>query len=233
MPMSDLDQKTNAIFAGKVVRKDLVRKVKVGANVPVYVLEYLLGKYCATDDPRAIDAGLRLVNTTLANNFVRPDEANKAQSHVKEKGHYTLIDKVDDAQDLLRIRHLCPGERCADGACLDGTVWQYQSAGRRHGPLIPSICTASRCHPRRLGLSRSPPLLHPWLGNPQDAGAVFHRPLWLRRQLSGRGAERAPPPQFYRDHRPLLCAGVPLERPRCEGRAQNRVGFNQVVVPPW
>jgi ATP-dependent Lon protease len=92
--MSDLDQKTNAVFAGKVVRKDLVRKVKVGANVPVYVLEYLLGKYCATDDPHAIDAGLRLVNTTLANNFVRPDEANKAQSYVKEKGHYTLIDKV-------------------------------------------------------------------------------------------------------------------------------------------
>ncbi len=92
--MSDLDQKTNAVFAGKVVRKDLVRKVKVGANVPVYVLEYLLGKYCATDDPHAIDAGLRLVNTTLANNFVRPDEANKAQSYVKEKGQYTLIDKV-------------------------------------------------------------------------------------------------------------------------------------------
>src|SRR6266704_68153 len=94
MPKSDLDQKTNAVFAGKVVRKDLVRKVKVGANVPVYVLEYLLGKYCATDDPHAIEAGLRLVNTTLANNFVRPDEANKAQSYVKEKGKYTLIDKV-------------------------------------------------------------------------------------------------------------------------------------------
>jgi len=92
--MSDLDQKINAIFAGKVVRKDLVRKVKVWANVPVYVLEYLLGKYCATDDPHAIDAGVRLVNTTLANNFVRPDEANKAQSYVKEKGRYTLIDKV-------------------------------------------------------------------------------------------------------------------------------------------
>jgi ATP-dependent Lon protease len=92
--MPALDHKANTVFAGKVVRKDLVRKVKVGANVPVYVLEYLLGKYCATDDPHAIAAGLRLVNTTLANNFVRPDEANKAQSYVKEKGKYTLIDKV-------------------------------------------------------------------------------------------------------------------------------------------
>jgi ATP-dependent Lon protease len=92
--MPVLDHKANAVFAGKVVRKDLVRKVKVGANVPVYVLEYLLGKYCATDDPHAIAAGLRLVNTTLANNFVHPNEANKAQSYVKEKGKYTLIDKV-------------------------------------------------------------------------------------------------------------------------------------------
>jgi ATP-dependent Lon protease len=82
------------VFAGKVVRKDLVRKVKVGANVPVFVLEYLLGKYCATDDPVAIDAGLKVVNNTLASNFVRPDEANKAQSMVKEKGKHTLIDKV-------------------------------------------------------------------------------------------------------------------------------------------
>lgn len=92
--MSDLDQKTTSVFAGKVVRKDLVRKVKVGANVPVFVLEYLLGKYCATDDPVAIDAGLRVVNTTLSSNFVRPDEANKAQSMVKDKGKHTLIDKV-------------------------------------------------------------------------------------------------------------------------------------------
>ena len=92
--MPQLDQKANHVFPGKVVRKDLVRKVKVGANVPVYVLEYLLGRYCATDDPLAIDAGLRMVNSTLANNFVRPDESNKAQSLVKEKGRYTLVDKV-------------------------------------------------------------------------------------------------------------------------------------------
>jgi len=92
--MSELDRKVTEVFAGKVVRKDLVRKVKVGANVPVFVLEYLLGKYCATDDQTAIEAGLRVVNTTISSNFVRPDEANKAQSMVKEKGKYTFIDKV-------------------------------------------------------------------------------------------------------------------------------------------
>jgi ATP-dependent Lon protease len=92
--MPALDRKAASVFAGKVVRKDLVRKVKVGANVPVFVLEYLLGKYCATDDPVAIDAGLKVVNNTLSSNFVRPDEANKAQSMVKDKGKHTLIDKV-------------------------------------------------------------------------------------------------------------------------------------------
>jgi ATP-dependent Lon protease len=92
--MPNLDKKAASVFAGKVVRKDLVRKVKVGANVPVFVLEYLLGKYCATDDPVAIDAGLKVVNTTLSSNFVRPDEANKAQSLLKDKGKHTLIDKV-------------------------------------------------------------------------------------------------------------------------------------------
>jgi ATP-dependent Lon protease len=92
--MPELDRKANAIFAGKVVRKDLVRKVKVGANVPVFVLEYLLGKYCATSDQAAVEAGLRLVNATLADNFVRPDEANRVQSRVREKGKHTLIDKV-------------------------------------------------------------------------------------------------------------------------------------------
>src|SRR5271157_5209536 len=92
--MPQLDQKATSVFAGKVVRKDLVRRVKVGANVPVFVLEYLLGKYCATDDPAALEAGLRLVNSTLADNFIRPDEATKAQSRVKEHGHFTFIDKV-------------------------------------------------------------------------------------------------------------------------------------------
>ncbi len=92
--MPELDRKANEVFAGKVVRKDLVRQVKVGANVPTYVLEYLLGKYCATDDPVAIEAGLRMVHNTLADNIIRPDEAMKAQSRVKERGQQRYIDKI-------------------------------------------------------------------------------------------------------------------------------------------
>jgi len=90
----DLDNKVNRVFAGKVVRKDLVRKVKVGANVPVFVLEYLLGKYCASADEMAIQMGMQVVNDTLADNYIRPDEATKAQSKVKEQGKHTFIDKV-------------------------------------------------------------------------------------------------------------------------------------------
>ena len=77
-PRDALDDKVNQIFAGKVVRKDLVRKVKVGANVPVFVLEYLLGKYCASSDEMAIQLGLKAVNDTLSDNYIRPDESNKA-----------------------------------------------------------------------------------------------------------------------------------------------------------
>ena len=89
-----LDEKVNRLFAGKVVRKDLVRKVKVGANVPVFVLEYLLGKYAASSDPVSIQMGMQVVNDTLANNYIRADEAMKAQSRVKESGRHTFIDKV-------------------------------------------------------------------------------------------------------------------------------------------
>ena len=89
-----LDDKVNRVFAGKVVRKDLVRKVKVGANVPVFVLEYLLGKYCASSDEIAIQMGLQVVNDTLADNYIRPDENTKAQSRVKEAGKHTFIDKA-------------------------------------------------------------------------------------------------------------------------------------------
>ena len=89
-----LDDKATRVFAGKVVRKDLVRKVKVGANVPVFVLEYLLGKYCASNDEMAIQMGLQVVNDTLADNYIRPDESTKAQSRVKEETKHTFIDKT-------------------------------------------------------------------------------------------------------------------------------------------
>ncbi|MCL2053373.1 MAG: protease Lon-related BREX system protein BrxL [Oscillospiraceae bacterium] len=86
-------------FAGKIVRKDLTKKIKEGANVPVYVLEYLLGMYCATDDEASIAEGVQRVKNILANNFVRPDEAEKIKSKIREMGSYTVIDKVEAKLD--------------------------------------------------------------------------------------------------------------------------------------
>lgn len=104
--MDKLDEKLNEYFAGKVVRKDLTKKIKEGANVPVYVLEYLLGMYCATNDEDAINDGVENVKRILAENFVRPDEAEKIKSKIKEKSIYTVIDKItvklNEKQDIYQ-----------------------------------------------------------------------------------------------------------------------------------
>ena len=91
---SSLDKLLNERFAGKVVRKDLTKLIKEGANVPVYVLEYLLGMYCASDDDETIKAGLATVKSILAENYVRPDEAEKVKSKIRERGSFKVIDKV-------------------------------------------------------------------------------------------------------------------------------------------
>jgi len=94
VPLDALDQKLAAAFPGQVVRKDLVRRIKGGFNVPVYVLEYLLGRYCSSTDPEIIAEGLDIVRETLANNFVRADESEKLKSLVREQGSHRVIDKV-------------------------------------------------------------------------------------------------------------------------------------------
>lgn len=98
MPEADTDittdRKLNTYFKGRVVRKDLTKLVKVGHNVPVYVLEYLLGANCATDDEELIEQGVRKVKNILSENYVRPDEAEKIKSKIRETGYYTIIDKV-------------------------------------------------------------------------------------------------------------------------------------------
>ena len=92
--MDPLDQKLNAVFDGKALRKDLLHRIKKGTNVPTFVLEFLLARYCASSDQAEIDAGLDAVLVTLQDNYVRPDEANAAQSKVATKGKHRFIDKV-------------------------------------------------------------------------------------------------------------------------------------------
>jgi len=95
MASGDLDALLNETFAGKIVRKDLTKLVKEGANVPVFVLEYLLGNYCSSQDAEVVKEGLQTVKRILAENFVRPDEAEKIKSLIREKGTYKVIDKVN------------------------------------------------------------------------------------------------------------------------------------------
>lgn len=81
-------------FDGKIVRKDLTKKIKEGANVPVYVLEFLLGQYCSSDDEEVIEQGVQNVKRILADNFVRPDEAQKILSRLRSRGSHTVIDMI-------------------------------------------------------------------------------------------------------------------------------------------
>ena len=89
-----IKQKLREQFSGRIVRKDLTKKIKEGANVPVYVLEFLLGQYCSSDDESIIEQGVQHVKRILADNFVRPDEAQKILSMLRQKGSYTVIDKI-------------------------------------------------------------------------------------------------------------------------------------------
>ena len=91
---TSLDDLLNRHFAGRVVRKDLTKLIKEGANVPVYVLEYLLGQYCASNDEHVIQEGMETVKKVLAENYVRPDEAEKVKSIIRERGRLKIIDKV-------------------------------------------------------------------------------------------------------------------------------------------
>jgi len=92
--MDALDTKLNEVYAGRVVRKDLVQQVKKGTNVPTFVLEFLLAKYCASNDPDEIAAGIEATLEYLASHYVRPDESNKAQSTVQQRGTHKYVDKV-------------------------------------------------------------------------------------------------------------------------------------------
>lgn len=106
--MTEFDRKILTYFPGKAVRKDLTALMKKGANVPTYVLEYLLGMYCATDDEDAIQIGMEKIKRILTENYVRPDQSEYVKSKIKENGQYTIIDKItvvfDEREDKYVAR---------------------------------------------------------------------------------------------------------------------------------
>ena len=104
-PNAALNRKLRQYFDGKIVRKDLTKAIKEGANVPVYVLEFLLGQYCSSDDPTVIEEGVNNVKRILADNYVRPDEAQKILSVLREKGAYTVIDRITAHLNIKEDRY--------------------------------------------------------------------------------------------------------------------------------
>ena len=98
----EIKNKLRESFDGKIVRKDLTKKIKEGANVPVYVLEFLLGQYCSSNDESIIEQGVQNVKRILADNFVRPDESQKVLSKLRKKGSYTVIDMITARLDMRR-----------------------------------------------------------------------------------------------------------------------------------
>lgn len=104
--MTEFDRKILDNFPGKVVRKDLTSIMKKGANVPTYVLEYLLGMYCATDDEDAVEAGIVKIKRILSENYVRPDRSEYVKSKIKENGQYTIIDKITVELDVREDKYV-------------------------------------------------------------------------------------------------------------------------------
>lgn len=104
-PNAVLNRKLRQFFDGKIVRKDLTKAIKEGANVPVYVLEFLLGQYCSSDDPEIIEEGVKTVKKILSENFVRPDEAQKILSVLRERGSYTVIDRITAKLNIKEDRY--------------------------------------------------------------------------------------------------------------------------------
>jgi ATP-dependent Lon protease len=142
-----LDSLLTTVYAGKVVRKDLLHQIKGGENVPSYVLEYLLGRYCASDDPEEIRLGIEAVKDTLHRNYFRHDEANKAQSLVEQLGKYRFIDRIEvrflpsegkywAAMDHFSYNRIHVGERFyrSYDRLLEGGIWaiidlEYRNEG--------------------------------------------------------------------------------------------------------
>ena|SRR5712664_1485261 len=148
---TSLDDLLNQHFAGRVVRKDLTKLVKEGANVPVYVLEYLLGTYCASNDEEVIQEGLRTVKRILAENYVRPDEAEKVKSIIRERGSMKIIDKVTvslnekrDVYEALLLNLNVKGVEVSNT-----TVKQWFMATFGDGLKRDTVCSV--CTPRRAG----------------------------------------------------------------------------------
>ena len=142
---SIIKEKLRQQFDGKIVRKDLTKKIKEGANVPVYVLEFLLGQYCSSDDPEVVEEGINNVKRILADNFVRPDEAQKILSILRQRGSYTVIDKITVNLNIKRDYYEAESSNLGCSAVVSGALFNWiMSTWKKTGTERRSVFASSR-----------------------------------------------------------------------------------------
>ncbi len=192
--MDELDKKLNEAFDGKVLRKDLLHRIKKGTNVPTFVLEFLLAKYCASNDQAEMDAGMEAVLSSLQENYVRPDEANAAQSKVATKGKHRFIDKVHVRYVEKEKRHWASlenfnSQRIAIGEkfyrdndrLLEGGIWAEVTLA--HNDIDEDDYAFSVEELRPIQLSRFD------FGRYTEGRAAFTRDEWIAAVLRSVGLE--------------------------------------------
>lgn len=210
-----IKKKLREYFDGKIVRKDLTKKIKEGANVPVYVLEFLLGQYCSSDDPEIIEQGVENVKRILADNFVRPDEAQKILSMLRQRGGHTVIDMITVNLD---IKHDCYVAEFSNlglkGVEIDedyptkydrllcGGIWCIVQLEYEY---IEEEKNASPIHIRKLTPIQMP---HIDLGELKEGRKAFTKDEWIDVLLRSIGME--PDALNYREKWLLLTRMLPL-----------------------
>lgn len=195
-PNEIINKKLRLYFDGKIVRKDLTKAIKEGANVPIYVLEFLLGQYCSSDDPDIIEDGVKTVKKILSENFVRPDEAQKVLSNLRERGSYTVIDRItaklnikEDRYEaefsnlgvkgiLLEPEYVSKYDRLLCGGiwCIVQLEYEYVEEDRRANPI----------RVRKLTPIQMP---HIELTEIKDARKYFSKEEWITILLRSTGME--------------------------------------------
>jgi len=191
-----INKKLRQYFDGKIVRKDLTKSIKEGANVPIYVLEFLLGQYCSSDDSEIIEDGVKTVKKILSENFVRPDEAQKVLSNLRERGSYTVIDRItaklnikEDRYEaefsnlgvkgiLLEPEYVSKYDRLLCGGiwCIVQLEYEYMEEDRRTNPI----------RVRKLTPIQMP---HIELAEIKDARKHFTKDEWISVLLRSTGME--------------------------------------------
>ena len=143
-----IKEKLRQNFDGKIVRKDLTKKIKEGANVPTYVLEFLLGQYCSTDDDEIVQKGVETVKRILADNYVRPDESEKVLSRLRQRGSMTIIDQVTVELNLkydFSVKISIPLENTGVSSVFATSVWPFSLifslARRNEGNFFQAVPT--------------------------------------------------------------------------------------------